>query len=121
MVAHEKVIRKQRIRRRRRVRKPLNGTAERPRLSVHRTNKHIYCQVIDDVARKTLVSASTRDKSVKLKATGNVDAATEIGKKLAEKALEAGIKTVSFDRGRYKYHGRVKAIAEAAREAGLVL
>lgn len=119
MVAHEKAIRKQRTRRKRRVRKPLNGTAERPRLSVYRTNKHIYCQLIDDVARKTIVSSSTRDKSVSLKATGNIDAASAIGKSIAEKAMGAGIKTVSFDRGPYKYHGRVKAVAEAAREAGL--
>jgi len=121
MVTHDKVIRKQRIRRKFRVRKPINGTADRPRLCVHRTNKHIYCQVIDDVTRKTIVSASTRDKDAGLKTTGNVDAATAIGKSIAEKAIGAGIKAVSFDRGPYKYHGRVKAIAEAAREAGLSL
>ena len=78
MVAHEKVIRKQRLRRQRRVRKAFSGTADKPRLTVHRTNKHIYCQLVDDVARRTVCSASTRDKGVKLKATGNIAAATEI-------------------------------------------
>lgn len=119
MVAHEKVIRKQRLRRQRRVRKAFSGSPEKPRLTVHRTNKHIYCQLVDDVARRTLCSASTRDKGVALKATGNLAAASEIGKALAAKALGAGIKSVAFDRGQYKYHGRVKAVAEAAREAGL--
>jgi large subunit ribosomal protein L18 len=119
MVAHEKLISKQRLRRKRRVRKPLTGTAERPRLAVHRSNKHIYCQLIDDVARKTLCSASTRDKGVELKSTGNIDAASAIGKSIAEKAKSVGIETISFDRGPYKYHGRVKAVAEAAREGGL--
>jgi large subunit ribosomal protein L18 len=121
MVAHEKVIRKQRIRRKRRVRKPLHGTPDRPRLTVHRTNKHIYCQLVDDVARKTLCSASTRDKELSVKTTGNIDAATAVGKALAEKAKGAGIAAITFDRGPYKYHGRVKAVAEAAREAGLNL
>ncbi len=103
-------------RRRRRVRKTLSGTSERPRLSVRRTLKHIYAQVIDDVHSKTLVSAS----SVALKVTGgNVDGAKAVGKALAERALGASIKRVRFDRNGRLYHGRVKALADAAREAGL--
>jgi large subunit ribosomal protein L18 len=121
MVAHAKVIQKQRLRRKRRVRKLLKGSAAQPRLSVFRSNKHLYCQIIDDVARKTLASASTRDKDLRggLKATSNKDAAAGIGKAIAEKALAAGIDSVCFDRGPYKYHGRVEALAAAAREAGL--
>lgn len=118
---YEKVLQKQRRRRRFRVRKSTRGSSARPRLSVHRTNKHVYCQLIDDETGKTVASASTRDKSVRdqLKATGNCDAATQIGKALAESALNSGIKQICFDRGRFKFHGRVAAVAEAAREAGL--
>ena len=121
MVAHEKTIRQQRVRRRFRVRKALRGSAERPRLSVFRSEKHIYCQVIDDVARRTLVSASTRDRGVRgdLRKTADKNAAIEVGKMLAARALNAGIQQVCLDRGSYKYHGRVKALADAAREAGL--
>lgn len=121
MVAHAKKIRRLRIRRKRRVRKPLQGTASKPRLSVFRSNKHVYCQIIDDGARQTLASASTRDKDLRsgMKATANTDAAAAIGKSIAEKAIAAGINEVSFDRGPYKYHGRVAALADAAREAGL--
>ena len=121
MPAHEKVIRKQRIRRKQRVRKPLRGTAEKPRLTVFRSNKHVYCQLIDDFSRKTLASASTRDKDIRgdVKQSGNKDAAASIGKAIAERALAQGIKTVCLDRGPYKYHGRVAALADAAREAGL--
>lgn len=121
MVAHAKTIRRLRIRRKRRVRKPLKSSAGKPRLSVFRSNKHVYCQIIDDAARKTLASASTVDKDVRggIKASGNADAAAAIGKSIAEKAIAAGISEVSFDRGPYKYHGRVAALADAAREAGL--
>lgn len=90
-------------------------------MTVFRSHKHIYCQVIDDIAGKTLVSASTRDKDLGqgIKFGGNVDAAKEVGKAVAEKALSAGVKQVCFDRGHCKYHGRVAALADAAREAGL--
>jgi large subunit ribosomal protein L18 len=102
-----------------RVRTKVFGTAERPRLNVFRSNKHIYAQVIDDVKAVTLVSASTLDKELNLEATGNVEAAQKVGELVAKRALEKGIKTVVFDRGGYLYHGRVKALADAAREAGL--
>ena len=101
-----------------RVRRKISGTAERPRLSVFRSNTGIYVQIIDDVAAKTLVSASTLDKEVKTKAS-NIEAAKEVGTLVAKRAIKAGIKTVVFDRGGYIYHGKVKALAEAAREAGL--
>ena len=104
--------------RHKRVRTKISGTAERPRLSVFRSNTGIYVQIIDDVAAKTLVSASTLDKEVKTKAS-NIEAAKEVGTLVAKRAIKAGIKTVVFDRGGYIYHGKVKALAEAAREAGL--
>ncbi|MEM6798473.1 MAG: 50S ribosomal protein L18 [Planctomycetota bacterium] len=118
---HSRAINRQRQRRRFRVRKRLRGTAERPRLSVTRSHKNISVQVINDEAGKTLVSASTLDKSLagSVKYGGNVEAATAIGKAIAEKATAAGIKTVCFDRGSYMYHGRVAALADAAREGGL--
>ena len=96
-------------------------TKERPRLSVFRSNQHIYAQIIDDKARHTLVAASTVDKDLKgkLKAKSNVAAAEEVGKLVAERAVKAGIKKVVFDRGGYIYHGRVKALADAARNSGL--
>ena len=100
-----------------RIRSKVSGTAERPRLSVHRSVAHIYAQVIDDSKGVTLASASSL--ALKLKTGGNVAAATEIGKAVAEKALAAGVKKVVFDRGGYLYHGRIKALADAAREAGL--
>jgi large subunit ribosomal protein L18 len=100
-----------------RIRRKLAGTTERPRLSVHRSLNHIYAQVIDDQTGETLVSASTL--SLKSKTGGNVAAAKEIGKAIAERAVEKGVKKVVFDRGGYLYHGRVKALADAAREAGL--
>jgi large subunit ribosomal protein L18 len=100
-----------------RIREKLSGTGERPRLNVYRSLNHIYVQVIDDQTGKTLVSASSL--GMKLKSGGNVAAAKEIGKTVAERAAEKGIKRVVFDRGGYLYHGRVKAVAEAAREAGL--
>ena len=100
-----------------RIRKKLQGSAERPRLNVYRSLNHIYVQVIDDQTGKTLVSASSL--GMKLKSGGNVAAAKQIGKTVAERAAEKGIKRVVFDRGGYLYHGRVKAVADAAREAGL--
>ena len=107
-----------RVRRHERVRSKISGTPDCPRLSVYRSNKNIVAQVIDDVAGKTLVSASTLDKEVKTK-QANIEAATEVGKLIAARAIKAGIKTVVFDRGGYIYHGKIKALAEAAREAGL--
>ncbi len=100
-----------------RIRRKLSGTTERPRLSVHRSLNHIYAQLIDDQTGQTLASASTL--AVKSKTGGNVAAAKEIGKTIAERAVEKGVKKVVFDRGGYLYHGRVKALADAAREAGL--
>lgn len=117
----EKAIARQRKRRRFRVRRALVGTSSRPRLSVFRSHKHIYCQVIDDAGGKTLISTSTRDKDFAGTYGGNRDAAAGIGKRLAEKALAAGVREVRLDRGSYKYHGRVATLAEAAREAGLNL
>lgn len=102
-----------------RVRAKLTGTAERPRLNVFRSNQHIYAQVIDDVNGVTLVSASTLDKDPALNGTSNIEAATKVGESVAKRAVEKGVKEVVFDRGGYLYHGRVKALAEAAREAGL--
>lgn len=104
-----------------RVRTKLSGSPERPRLCVYRSLGHIYAQVIDDQSGKTIVSASSVDKDTKkgLKGGGNVAAAKVIGKAVAERAKAAGVTKVVFDRGGYKYHGRVKALADAAREAGL--
>ncbi len=117
----QKIIAKQRQRRRYHSRSKSRGTAERPRLSVFRSHKHIACQVIDDVTRQTIVSASTRDSDLakSISYGGNKDAAVMIGKAVAEKALAAGVTKVRFDRGDYQYHGRVAALADAAREAGL--
>ena len=105
----------------RRMRHHLVGTAERPRLAVFRSNNHMYAQIIDDTVGNTLVSASTLDKDVKaeVEKTNNVDAATKLGTVIAKKALDKGITTVVFDRGGFIYEGKVKALAEAAREAGL--
>lgn len=100
-----------------RIREKLAGTGERPRLNVYRSLNHIYAQVVDDAKGETLVSASTI--ALKLKTGGNVAAAKQIGKTVAERAQEKGIKRVVFDRGGYLYHGRIKALADAAREAGL--
>jgi large subunit ribosomal protein L18 len=110
-----------RIKKHNRIRNRFSGTAERPRLSVFRSNNHIYAQVIDDAAGKTLVSASTAEKDAKaeLKNTNDVEAASYVGKLVAKRAKDAGIDQVVFDRGGYIYHGRVKALADAAREAGL--
>lgn len=102
-----------------RIRKRLRGSAGRPRLSVYRSLKHIYAQVVDDHAGRTLVSASSAEKTGTAKSGGNLAGAKEIGKLVAERARQAGIKKVVFDRGGYLYHGRVKALADAAREGGL--
>ncbi len=107
-----------RLRRHQRVRKNISGTAEKPRLNVFRSLNHIYAQIIDDTKGVTLVSASSMDKSFQGKG-GNIEAAKTVGKMVAERALEKGIKTVVFDRGGYIYHGRVAALAEGAREGGL--
>lgn len=102
-----------------RIRKKVKGTAERPRLAVFRSLNHIYAQIIDDKSGKTLATASTTEKALGLKTGGNVEAAKSIGKAIAERAQKAGIETVVFDRGGYVYHGRVKALIDATREAGL--
>jgi large subunit ribosomal protein L18 len=120
-VNHDRAILHQRERRRFRVRKRIRGTAERPRLCVYRSHKHTYVQVIDDIAGRTLASASTVDKELRegVAFGGNRGAAEQIGKAIAERALAAGIKQVAFDRGSSQYHGRVAALADAARKAGL--
>lgn len=111
-----KTDRRQRIRFR--IRKIVSGTAAKPRLSVFRSNKEIYAQLIDDVNGVTLLAASSRDKGVDAKGT-SIDVAKAVGKAVAEKALKAGIEDVTFDRGGYLYHGRIQSLAEGAREAGL--
>ena len=110
-----------RAKKHRRLRHHLAGTAACPRLAVFRSNNHMYVQIIDDSIGHTLCAASTLDKEVKegLEKTNNVEAAAKLGKVIGEKALNAGIKEVVFDRGGYKYQGKVQALAEAAREAGL--
>jgi len=118
---HARTILRQRLRRRHRVRRFIKGTAERPRLSIFRSHKHIYAQVIDDVSGRTLVSASSRDRQLRdaMAFGGNRTAAEAIGRAVAERALAAGVTKVCFDRGSFRYHGRVSALAEAARAAGL--
>ena len=110
-----------RLKRKNRVRNKVRGTVEQPRLSVFRSGKHIYAQIIEDVNGKTLAAASTVNKDVAngVKSTGNVEAAKAVGKAIAEQALSKNIKQVVFDRNGFLYHGRVKALADAAREAGL--
>ncbi len=103
----------------RRIRRKVKGSGERPRLAVYRSLNHIYAQVVDDELGKTIVSASTTEKDLRGTSGGNVDAARRIGKTIAERALEKGISNVVFDRGGYLYHGRIKALTDAAREAGL--
>lgn len=113
---------KKRDRKKIRVRKHISGTAERPRLTVFRSLNQIYCQLIDDQSNKTLLSASTLSKEIKdelQKTKGKVEKGKLVGKLLADKAAEKGIKTVVFDRSGYRYHGRIKAVAEGAREGGL--
>ncbi len=114
-----KHIHELRQRRHRRVRKHVAGTAQRPRLAVFRSNKHISAQVIDDLTGRTLAAASTVEAELRSGGTGNRDAAGKVGKLLAERAKAAGVTKVVFDRGGFAYHGRVAAVADAAREAGL--
>lgn len=119
----QETVQRRRLRRQRRVRKRLVGSAERPRLAIFRSSKHIYAQVINDAEGKTLAAAGTLEGDVKGQLEngygGNTSAASVVGRLLAERAKQAGIDKVCFDRRSYKYHGRVQALAEAAREAGL--
>ena len=118
-MAHEsKAIIRKRVHQR--IRRKVAGSTQRPRLAVFRSVKHIYAQVIDDSLGHTLAAASSNEKSDGIKSGGNVAGAKAVGKLLAERAKEKGVKTVVFDRGGYLYHGRVKALADAAREGGLV-
>ena len=114
-MALSKLQRRTRIKRR--IRKIISGTATKPRLSVFRSNKEIYAQIVDDVNGVTLASVSSRDKDIK--ADTKIEAATAVGKSIAEKATKLGLEKIAFDRNGYLYHGRVKVLAEAAREAGL--
>ena len=116
---HQKAKLKNQLRRRNHVRRSITGTAARPRLSVFRSSKHIYAQLIDDHSGVTLAAASSRAKEGALPYGGNIKAAQVVGKKLAEAAKVKGITKAAFDRGHYRYHGRVKALADAAREGGL--
>jgi large subunit ribosomal protein L18 len=113
---------KARLKRHLRVRKKVNGTTARPRLSVYRSSKHMYAQIIDDTNAVTIVAASTADKDLKAGVTngGSIEAAKQVGELIAKRAKEKGIESVVFDRGGYLYHGRIQALADAAREAGLV-
>jgi large subunit ribosomal protein L18 len=108
-----------RLRIKSRIRKVVSGTEARPRLAVYRSNKEIYAQIVDDVTGNTISAASSRDKAISTAKATKSEAAKLVGKALAEKALKAGIETIAFDRGGYLYHGRVKSLAEGAREAGL--
>ena len=114
-MALSKLQRRTRIKRR--IRKIISGTATKPRLSVFRSNKEIYAQIVDDVNGVTLASASSRDKEIK--ASTKIEAATAVGKAIGEKATKIGLEKIAFDRNGYLYHGRVKVLAEAARESGL--
>lgn len=118
---HARTILRQRLRRRFRVRRHIRGTAERPRLAVFRTHKHIYAQIIDDAAGRTVASASSMDKQLRgsVGFGGNKQAAEAIGRAVAERAKAVGVTKVCFDRGEFRYHGRVAALADAARAAGL--
>ena len=117
-MGNTKTYRRNRIRQR--IKKVISGTSDYPRLSVFRSNKEIYCQLIDDVNGKTLVQSSSRDKSIiDLKLATNMEVSFNVGKVIAEKALKEGIKKIKFDRGGYLYHGRVKSLADGAREGGL--
>ena len=115
----QKTKKRRQLRRRLHVRSKIIGTAERPRLTVFRSSKHIYAQLIDDITGVTLASASSREKGVATAYGGNIKASQVVGKKLAETALAKGVTKAAFDRGHYRYHGRIKALAEAAREGGL--
>ena len=119
-MALNKIERRRRIHYR--IRKHVNGTAERPRMVVFRSNKQIYVQVVDDLQGKTLVAAASNDKELAAQCTGKsgIEAAAVVGKAIAERAIAKGITTISFDRGGYLFHGRVKSLADAAREGGLI-
>ncbi|MSQ94901.1 MAG: 50S ribosomal protein L18 [Gemmataceae bacterium] len=117
----QKTKHRRQLRRSRHVRSKVKGTAERPRLTVFRSSKHIYAQLIDDMAGATLAAASSQAKDVRASVPygGNIKASQAVGKLLAQEALAKGIKLAAFDRGHYRYHGRIKALADAAREGGL--
>ena len=115
----QKTKKRRQLRRRRHVRSKIVGTAERPRLTVFRSSKHIYAQLIDDIKGVTLCAASSRGKDSGVKYGGNLKGSEVVGQKLAEAALAKGIKLAAFDRGHYRYHGRIKALADAARKGGL--
>ena len=116
-MALSKTDRRERLRFR--IRKTVSGTTERPRLAVFRSNKEIYAQIIDDVNGVTITAASTRDKEIDASKSNKIDAANLVGKAIAEKANKAGVESITFDRGGYLYHGRIKSLAEGAREGGL--
>ena len=116
-MALSKTDRRERLRFR--IRKTVSGTTSRPRLAVFRSNKEIYAQIIDDVNGVTITAASTRDKEIDASKSNKIDAANLVGKAIAEKAIKAGIESITFDRGGYLYHGRIKSLAEGAREGGL--
>ncbi len=116
-MALSKTDRRERLRFR--IRKTVSGTTERPRLAIFRSNKEIYAQLIDDVNGVTITAASSRDKNIDASKSNKVDAAKLVGKAIAEKAMKAGFESITFDRGGYLYHGRVKSLAEGAREGGL--
>ena len=117
-MGNTKTYRRNRIRQR--IKKVISGTIDFPRLSVFRSNKEIYCQLIDDINGKTLIQSSSRDKSIiDLKLATNMEVAFNVGKVIAEKAIKEGINKIKFDRGGYLYHGRVKSLADGAREGGL--
>ena len=108
-----------RVKIKKRIRKVVFGTNDKPRLTVFRSNKEIYAQIIDDTSSKTIVASSSRDKDLKLKTTDKIEVSKIVGDSIAKKALKAGVKNVSFDRNGYLYHGRVKSLADGAREGGL--
>ena len=116
-MALSKTDRRERLRFR--IRKTVSGTTQRPRLAVFRSNKEIYAQIIDDVNGVTITAASTRDKEIDASKSNKIDAAKLVGKAIAEKAIKAGVESITFDRGGYLYHGRIKSLAEGAREGGL--
>ena len=116
-MALSKTDRRERLRFR--IRKTVSGTTARPRLAVFRSNKEIYAQIIDDVNGVTITAASTRDKEIDASKSNKIDAAKLVGKAIAEKAIKAGVESITFDRGGYLYHGRIKSLAEGAREGGL--
>ena len=108
-----------RVKIKKRIRKVVFGTNDKPRLTVFRSNKEIYAQIIDDTSSKTIVASSSKDKDLKIKTTNKIEVSKIVGDSIAKKALKAGVKNVSFDRNGYLYHGRVKSLADGAREAGL--